>query len=58
MKDSGGLKLTTRGDREIVMTRVFDAPRSLVFEAFTKPDLVKQWLLGPEGWSMPVRDRS
>ncbi len=54
MKDSGGLKLTTRGDREIVMTRVFDAPRSLVFEAFTKPDLVKQWLLGPEGWSMPV----
>jgi len=46
--------LTTRGDREIVMTRVFDAPRSLVFEAFTKPDLVKQWLLGPEGWSMPV----
>ena len=54
MKDSGGLKLTTRGEREIVMTRVFDAPRTLVFEAFTKPDLVKQWLLGPEGWSMPV----
>jgi uncharacterized protein YndB with AHSA1/START domain len=54
MKDSGGLKLTTRGDREIVMTRVFDAPRSLVFEAFTKPELVKRWLLGPEGWSMPV----
>jgi len=54
MKDSGGLKLTTRGDREIVMTRVFDAPRSLVFEAFTKPELVRQWLLGPEGWSMPV----
>jgi uncharacterized protein YndB with AHSA1/START domain len=54
MKDSGTLKLTTRGDREIVMTRVFDAPRSLVFEAFTKPELVKQWLLGPEGWSMPV----
>jgi uncharacterized protein YndB with AHSA1/START domain len=54
MKDSGTLKLTTRGDREIVMTRVFDAPRSLVFDAFTKPELVKQWLLGPEGWSMPV----
>jgi len=54
MKDSGGLKLTTRGDREIVMTRVFDAPRTLVFEAFTKPKLVRQWLLGPEGWSMPV----
>jgi uncharacterized protein YndB with AHSA1/START domain len=36
------------------MTRVFDAPRRLVFEAFTKPELVKQWLLGPPGWSMPV----
>ena len=48
------LELTTRGDREIVMTRVFDAPRRLVFDAFTKPELVKQWLLGPPGWSMPV----
>jgi uncharacterized protein YndB with AHSA1/START domain len=48
------LKLATRGDREIVMTRVFDAPRTLVFDAFTKPELVKQWLLGPPGWSMPV----
>lgn len=54
MKNAEGLKLTTRGDREIVMTRVFDAPRRLVFEAFTKPELVKQWLLGPPGWSMPV----
>jgi uncharacterized protein YndB with AHSA1/START domain len=48
------LKLITRGDREIVMTRAFDAPRKLVFEAFTKPELVKRWLLGPDGWSMPV----
>ena len=48
------LKVTTRGDREIVMTRTFDAPRHLVFDAFTKPELVKQWLLGPDGWSMPV----
>src|SRR3982075_999836 len=54
MKNAGTLKLTTRGDREIVMTRVFDAPRTLVFDAFTKPELVKQWLLGPPGWSMPV----
>src|SRR6266446_2444427 len=54
MTNLGNLKLTTRGDREIVMTRVFDAPRSLVFDAFTKPELVKQWLLGPPGWSMPV----
>ncbi|HYL09340.1 MAG TPA: SRPBCC family protein [Candidatus Acidoferrales bacterium] len=54
MKNSEGLQLTTRGDREIVITREFDAPRRLVFEAFTKPELVKQWLLGPPGWSMPV----
>jgi len=48
------LKLTTRGDREIVMSRSFDAPRQLVFDAFTKPELVRRWLLGPGGWTMPV----
>ncbi len=53
-KKTRTLKLTTRGDREIVMTRKFDAPRRLVFDALTKPELVKQWLLGPPGWSMPV----
>ena len=36
------------------MTREFGAPRSLVFDAFTKPELVRRWLLGPPGWSMPV----
>lgn len=54
MTNPGNLKLTTRGDREIVITRAFDAPRKLVFDAHTKPELVKQWLLGPDGWSMPV----
>lgn len=54
MPDTSSLKVTTKGDREIVMTRVFDAPRDLVYDAFTKPELVKQWLLGPPGWSMPV----
>src|SRR5262249_27510894 len=48
------LQLTALGDREIFMTRCFDAPRELVFEAWTTPVLVKQWLLGPPGWSMPV----
>ncbi len=48
------MKISAAGHREIVMTRVFDAPRRLVFDALTKPDLVKRWLLGPEGWSMPV----
>lgn len=50
----GQLKVTTPSDREIAMTRVFDAPRRLVFDAHTKPELVKRWLLGPPGWSMPV----
>jgi uncharacterized protein YndB with AHSA1/START domain len=54
MTNSGTLRITTPTEREIVMTRVFDAPRRLVFDAFTTPDLVKRWLLGPPGWSMPV----
>ncbi len=54
MTTPGNLQVTTPSDREIVMTRVFDAPRHLVFEALTTPELVKRWLLGPPGWSMPV----
>jgi uncharacterized protein YndB with AHSA1/START domain len=48
------LQVTLPSDREITMTRVFDAPRALVFDAFTKPKLVQRWLLGPDGWTMPV----
>ena len=48
------LKLTTPTDREIVMTRVFDAPRALVFEALTTPALLKRWFLGPPGWTLAV----
>jgi uncharacterized protein YndB with AHSA1/START domain len=54
MINTGKLKVSASGDREIVMTRSFNAPRRLVFDAFTKPELVRQWLLGPDGWSMPV----
>lgn len=54
MTKSGDLKLIIRGDQEIVMTRDFNAPRHLVFDAFTKPELIRRWLLGPDGWSMPV----
>src|SRR5438552_11747110 len=53
MKNTGTLKVTTPGDREIVLTRVFDAPRHLVFDAFTKPQLLKRWF-GPRGWSLVV----
>jgi uncharacterized protein YndB with AHSA1/START domain len=51
---TGKLTIVARSDREIVMTRVFDAPRNLVFDAWTRPDLVKRWLLGPPGWTMVV----
>lgn len=54
MPTDGNLVITLPTDREIAMTRVFDAPRTLVFEALTTPALVKRWLLGPPGWSMPV----
>ncbi|HUQ98392.1 MAG TPA: SRPBCC family protein [Gemmatimonadaceae bacterium] len=54
MKNAGELKVTAAGDREIIMTRVFNAPREMVFDAWTKPELVRRWLLGPDGWSMPV----
>jgi uncharacterized protein YndB with AHSA1/START domain len=54
MTNAGALMVTTPSDRAILMTRLFDAPRRLVFEAFAKPELVQRWLLGPDGWSMPV----
>ena len=53
MRNTGTLKVTTPTDREIVLTRVFDAPRNLVFDAFSKPELLKRWF-GPRGWSLVV----
>jgi uncharacterized protein YndB with AHSA1/START domain len=47
-------KVSTPTDLEIEVDRDFDAPRQLVFDAFTKPELVRRWLLGPDGWTMPV----
>jgi uncharacterized protein YndB with AHSA1/START domain len=54
MKNKGALKLSTPSEREIAMTRVFDAPRALVFEAWTKPELLKRWLYGPEEYPLAV----
>jgi uncharacterized protein YndB with AHSA1/START domain len=53
--NSETFKVTTPSDREIRMTRLFDAPRDLVFEAMSKPEHIKQWwgCLG-EGYSVPV----
>lgn len=48
------LKVTTPTDREIVITRDFDAPRAKVWDAMTRPALLKRWLFGPPGWEMTV----
>jgi uncharacterized protein YndB with AHSA1/START domain len=41
-------------DLDVVVIRDFDAPRDIVFDAWTKPEIVSRWLLGPPGWTMPV----
>jgi uncharacterized protein YndB with AHSA1/START domain len=53
-KNMGKLQVTTPSEREIAMTRVFDAPRSLVFDAWTKPELLKRWLGVRGGWTFAV----
>ena len=50
----GTTTFTTPSEREIAIRRVFEAPRELLWDAHTKPEHVTQWMLGPEGWSMPV----
>jgi uncharacterized protein YndB with AHSA1/START domain len=54
MTDHRTLEITTPTDREIVMTRSFDAPRRLVYDAWTKPELLKRWLGVRNGWSFTV----
>ena len=48
------LTLKTEGDRNVVVTRRFAAPPEAVYKAHTDPKLVQKWMLGPEGWGMPV----
>ncbi len=47
------LQLTTEDDLHIVITRRFAAAPELVYRAHTEPKLIRQWMLGPEGWTMP-----
>jgi len=54
MKNTGTLKLTMPSEREIAMMRVFDAPREWIFESWSKPDLLKRWLYGPEEYPLAV----
>ena len=44
MKNAGDLKIEPRGEREVVITRSFQAPRHLVFEAITRPELIQRWM--------------
>jgi uncharacterized protein YndB with AHSA1/START domain len=48
------LTLKTEGDRHVVVTRRFVASPESVFRAHTEPKLIQKWMLGPDGWSMPV----
>ena len=53
MDNTGTLTVTTPTDREIVLTRAFDAPRRMVFDALTRPELLKRWF-GARGWNLVV----
>ena len=58
MKNIGKMTLDTPGDREIVLTREFDAPRQLVFDAYTKPELIATLAYGKAGpYHADMRDR-
>lgn len=48
------LTLTTEGDRHVVVTRRFAASPKAVFCAHIEPKLIQRWMLGPDGWTMPV----
>lgn len=50
------MTVTTPSDHELRITRLLKAPRQLVFDAFTRPALLAQWMIGPDGWTMSVCD--
>src|SRR5262245_19559109 len=52
MNTATRLEVTTPSDLEIVMSRTFNAPRRMVWEAMTTPDLMRRWLFSPPGWTM------
>jgi uncharacterized protein YndB with AHSA1/START domain len=54
MRTVAKLNVTTPSNREIVMTRLFNAPREIVYDCYTKPELLKRWMHGPDGWSLVV----
>lgn len=53
-KNDPRFSVTALSDRELVIRRVFDAPKQLVFDALTKPEMLKNWFWGPDGWTLDV----
>lgn len=51
---TGETTITTPSDREVAIARTFDGARDLVYEVWTSPEHVPHWMLGPDGWTMPV----
>lgn len=54
MSEAGATKVFPSGERDLVIERRFDAPAALVFDAWTKPELLKRWFYGPDGWRLDV----
>ena len=48
--------VSTPSDREVAIARVVNAPRQLVFDTYTKPELLRRWMTGPPGWSFAICD--
>jgi uncharacterized protein YndB with AHSA1/START domain len=55
-RDETVFSVTPLSDKEIVIRRVFNAPKRLVFDALTKPEMLKNWFWGPDGWTLAVCD--
>lgn len=47
-------EVTLPSETEVRVSRTFNAPAHLVWRAYTEPELMQRWLLGPPGWTMPV----
>ncbi len=49
-----GTRVEILSDQHVRITRLIDGPRDLVWRAHTEPELMRQWMLGPDGWRMSV----
>lgn len=49
-----GTQVQILSDTHVIFTRLIEAPREVVWKAYTTPELVQRWLLGPDGWTMPI----